>query len=244
MEAEAAETVARAKAVEDELRDPDLDPALAELEVQDTTQRVLSYVADHSAIPHNFPPEATPSVLQPAVPLTSTARTPVSVLSTASAFPPQAVPNWNWTAQTVNNWNQPTYAVPPPAYTVDGLPFLDQQPAYRDPALEWKPAVESLHRVPPWIKPDLAARGVKKFTELPEHYLFWKQTFQRVVWNLGLPPEEELTQLVAWLGPAPLRRPKLLLQRMLWTPQQPYRKCGQGSIYAMEHQRRSRKRLC
>ncbi|XP_062819808.1 uncharacterized protein LOC134294043 [Anolis carolinensis] len=49
---------------------------------------------------------------------------------------------------------------------------------------------------------DLKDKGVEKFSDKPEEFLLWKATFQRAIRDLKLLPEEELTLLAAWLGPA------------------------------------------
>nr|XP_016853166.1 PREDICTED: uncharacterized protein LOC107983578 [Anolis carolinensis] len=49
---------------------------------------------------------------------------------------------------------------------------------------------------------DLADRGIQKFSDKPEDYMLWKNTFQSALKQLKLPVEEELNLLIAWLGPA------------------------------------------
>nr|XP_016853561.1 PREDICTED: uncharacterized protein LOC107983647 [Anolis carolinensis] len=49
---------------------------------------------------------------------------------------------------------------------------------------------------------DLADRGIQKFSDKPEDYMLWKNTFQSALKQLKLPVVEELNLLIAWLGPA------------------------------------------
>ncbi|XP_062830229.1 leucine-rich repeat and immunoglobulin-like domain-containing nogo receptor-interacting protein 2 isoform X1 [Anolis carolinensis] len=76
--------------------------------------------------------------------------------------------------------------------------------------------LESLFRNP---KKDLRDKGVEKFSDRPEDFLLWKKTFQRAIQNLRLTSEEELTLMVAWLGPTSAHQVRRIFSALIDQPE-------------------------
>ncbi|XP_062822173.1 uncharacterized protein LOC134294564 [Anolis carolinensis] len=66
---------------------------------------------------------------------------------------------------------------------------------------------------------DIRDKGVQKFTDRPDDYLLWKITFMRAIRDFKLEADEELSLLMAWLGPSSAEQVKRLYAAHVADPQ-------------------------
>ncbi|XP_062813660.1 uncharacterized protein LOC134292487 [Anolis carolinensis] len=128
---------------------------------------------------------------------------PPTKIPEQSAKPSKPTTNWALQASPKGTIGPSTDDVIPPKdqRSTQGVwwDFSPQQPTLHLFPSTPESQLVSILRSP---KRDLKDKGVEKFSDKPEEFLLWKVTFKRAIRDLKLLPEEELTLLGAWLGPA------------------------------------------